>query len=104
MITPRLPLPFAFALGANLVAAALPLTLLDAPNGSAIRPMSDASIICYWALFAAVWLLPPSLLMAVDPKRRRWGTASLILSVTPIFVSSVSMDLIALAKGLTVKE
>ena len=88
--------------GVNIVAAAIPLTLLYESTGSAIRPMGHTAGIVVWALFSFVTIAPRALIQLF---RKQWrvGFGALILSVFPIVVSVVTFFVVVAIKGFDLK-
>ena len=100
----KLPSPIVLGVAANVVAALIPLTLMEAASGSSLRPMGEAALMGTWAVFVAVVLVPIALYVLFGCKQRLLGSVSLILALSPALVSLAVQFSICVVKNLSLKE
>jgi hypothetical protein len=91
--------PLATATIANLVAAAIPLTLLSASAGQSIQPMMHAAMIFAWIPISLGAVVPFALIEIFRHKRRLSGIIALILGFTPLLVSILTFKLVVALKA-----
>lgn len=86
----------------NVVAAAIPLTLLGETSGSAIRPMGHAAMMFAWSGAEAIIMAAKSLSLIAQ---RQWRLAigELVMAATPFLVTFGVFRIIVDLKDFTLK-